>query len=300
MTLLEFDLDHAPVRFAPESGPAAPPGRYRPLLVLALVLAAVAGAVLRTVSFGGPETPPAPVSAVLTLTDLALSPDPVVELRLQVTAVAGDVQVDRVRLIGGGAGDVSLPLETLVPAGRSTGFDLETALTCRDLGTPDLTGTVRVRDPASPLWREVPVVTAGELHGGNGACGLPATRDLPPGWPKPMTVDDVRVSGEVLAFTVGGLGGLDRVQGVSVDGTLLSQAPGTRPTGHIAVLRPQLDCRRLDTRPFVPTGVRVTLTGPSGLVTRYAALGPALAHWLRSTREQQCGDRSAVPAGGTG
>jgi hypothetical protein len=295
MTLLEFDLDHATARA--EGAPARPGGRRRPLLLLALVVAALGGALLRTVSFGSSEPPAAPVSAVLSLTDLALAPDPVIGLRLELTATAGDVQVDRLRLGGGGSGNVTLPLGTLLPSGRSSGFDLETPLLCKPLGNPDLTGTVRVRDPGAQLWREVPVVTAGLLHGPGGACGVAANQVLPPGWDAPLEVGAVRAVGPVLTFTVKGLGSLDRVQGVSVDGTILSPAAGNRATGEIAVLAPEPDCTRPDTRPFVPTGVRVLLTGPSGMVTRYAALGPVLAQWLRSARADRCDHRTA-PSGG--
>jgi hypothetical protein len=295
MTLLEFDLDHTAAR-APD-GPARRSGRHRPLLLLALVVAALTGAVLRTVSFGSSEPPASPVAAVLTLTDLALSPDPVLGLRLELTATSGEVQVDRLRLSGGGADGATLPLGTLLPAGRSSGFDLETPLLCKSLGNPDLTGTVLVRDPDAQLWREVPVVATGLLHGPGGACGVAANQALPPGWDAPLPVSAVRVKGPVLTFTVTGLGSLDRVQGVSVDGTVLSPTAGNRATGVIAVLAPEPDCTRPDTRPFVPTGVRVLLTGPSGMVTRYAALGPVLAQWLRSARADRC-PRSAALSGG--
>jgi hypothetical protein len=294
----EFDLDQVPVQAAePDGGrPLLPGRRTRPLLMLALVLAALGGAVLRTVSSGGDEPPPLPVSARVSVTALALTPDPVVKLRLELSSPAGDLQVDRLRLVDGGTGVATVSLTALVPAGRTAGFDLDLPLVCRPLGTGDLTGTVRVRDPGARLWREVPVVATGTLHGGDGACGQPATQQLPPGWQNPLQVQDVTVTGDRLEFTVTGLGGLDRVQGISIDGTLLSPAPGTRPTGQLAVLAPQPDCSRPDRQSLLPTGVRVTLIGPAGLITRYAALGPTLAHWLRDTREQRCGGRSAAPA----
>lgn len=285
MTLLEFDLDPAPAP-ATAAGPERGSGRLRPLLLLALVLAAVAGAVLRTVPFGDTDPPAPPVSAVLTAQGLALTPDPVLALRLVVSSPAADLQLDRLTLTGGGT-DVVLALGTLLPAGRPQGFDLEVPLRCAPGAVRDLAGTLRARPADATVWQQVAVQATGPLRGSGGGCGV-AAQALPVGWDRPLPVDDVAVDGDLLTFTVGGLGALDRVLGVSVDGTLLSPAAGTRPTGRIAVLRPQPDCSRPDTRPVLPTGAQVLLDGPSGQVTRYAALGPVLAQWWRAGRARAC------------
>ena len=292
MTLLEFDLDHAPARpGAPAPGPA---GRRLPLLLGALVVAAVAGAVLRTVSFGHAEPPAAPVVAVLSADGLTLAPDPTLSLRLEVAAEAGDIEVQRVDLRGGGSGDVSIRLGAQIRSGRSAGFDLETTLVCRPLGNPDLTGTVRVLDVGAELARDVPLVTTGALHGDGGGCGLTAA-GLPTGWPDPVPVSDVRVVGEVLALRLDDLGA-GRVQGVSVEGTVLSPAPGARPDDELALLPPTLDCRP-DTRPALATGLQLLVAAPDGLSTRYAPVGPELARWLRSARAGQCDRRSGTGGG---
>ena len=303
MTLLEFDLDELARRGPgrrgsglPGSGlpgdpsrPAPRSGRGVAILAGALVLAAIGGAVLRSVSSGAGPVPAAPVTARLTVQGLALAPDPMMALRLELSAPAAGVEVDRIDLNGGGVDRVSLPLDASLASAGSLGFDLAAPLRCSGLGEPDLTGTVRLRDQAAAGWREVSVVVAGALNADGGGCAL-TRAGLPDGWQAPVRVDGVQVQQGSLVITVAELGAGRTVAGVFADGTLLSRAPGTGPVGRLALQPPVSDCRAQASRPAVPTGLRLLVSGrPEGLVSRYAAVGPALAGWLRSSYTAQCG-----------
>jgi hypothetical protein len=288
MTVLEFDLDQS-VRSGVAARSMFRSARTVALLVGVLAVAAVAGGLVRSLSSTSLPVRTAPVAARLTALDVTLTPDPRVLMRLEVSSPAAGVELDRIDLSGGGLDGRSLRLDRTLQAGEPGGVDLEAPLTCRAFDDPDLTATVRARETGTSRWRQVPVTVAGALHGHAGGCALARGR-LPSGWPAPARGATALIDHGVLLVELGDLGAGRRVLAASADGTLLSDAPGDRPAGELALLPPVVDCRAQAGQQTLPAGIRLLVNGgPEGLIGRYAPIGPILSAWLRSAYVAHCG-----------
>ena len=189
-------------------------------------------------------------------------------------------------------GTVLQPLPLTVPAGSTAVAALRLPLRCSGTAGTNGTGTdpgldlrVRLADATAP----VAVVPVGVLADADGACAaLRATR--PTGADTPVTVRRSTFTATSVRLVVEGLPATARVVAVRADGVPVplsdatGDAAGTGDAARTIVLAAPAPGCTAGALGVVPTGLQLEVEDGGSRSTRYAAVGPALARWLLTTR----------------
>jgi hypothetical protein len=270
----ELDLDVAPVDPRPR-------GHWRAALALFLVavlVGAASGAVLRTLTAGTP--PPALPQAELGFVEGHLDGGTIATLRLTIrNGSPVPVAIDRFEAAGIRTDRVTVPVRRTVPGRGTTAMLLPVNVDCtRTLVFSALEARVILGDGTA-----VPAVTARRLAAAGGLCRQ-LRGELPEGWWDPWSGVTHRMVGDNLELTLPPVDPGVGLAGVWVGDTLLATVPprvvlvGNRYPPF--QLMPPDHCV-LGDGARMPTGVRILLAGGTrGLRTRYVVIGPDLARWL--------------------
>ena len=268
----ELDLD-APPATVPRGrrwrGPAV-------ALVAALLVSAGVGATLRTLTADPP--PPALPQAELAFVEAHLDGNTVATLGVTVhNAGTAPVTVTSFEAEGIRPGRLSQPLDVTVQPEGTTSVRISVTADCRrSLDASPLHARLHMTDGTT-----VTAVPSRELASAGGLCRQ-VRAALPDGWWDPWTGVSVELDGDDLRLTLPRLDPGASLAGVWVGKTLLAYAAAPEPAGGTyrpITLVPPEGCI-LDTESRLPTGLRILLTGRSGLRDRYVVVGPSLARWL--------------------
>jgi hypothetical protein len=308
---------------------ADPPGvvvRRREPVRLAVVTAAVVvgalgGAALASLSRPSLPPAPSPTVAVITLDTVVLDPVPSAVLALRVDNLGQARQLVRdVHVSGGDVADAVVAVGQELPAGGGVDARVVVPLRCdvtpapgadrisamvriaaADAGggvVPGAGGSATSHQPATGTV-DVRAVGVGRAAQLGGMCAA-ADAVLPGGWRSPAHVAAQRLDGDELDLAVTGLpADATRIVWIDADGILLPQSrldPGIRAgTARLRVPPPAPGCRDTGVRPVVPTGLQLHLEGPGGLRSAYAPVGAVVAQWLMDAYGRSCPELPAGP-----
>jgi hypothetical protein len=244
--------------------------------VAALLVSGAVGATLRTLTAAAP--PPALPQAALTFVEAHLDGDTMATLGVTVhNAGQAPVTVASFEADGVRPGHLSHALGVTVPPEGTTTMRVTVVADCRrSIDVSPLRTQIRLADGTS-----VTAVPSHELKSAGGLCRR-VRAELPDGWWDPWLGVTVEPDGENMRLTLPALDPGASLAGVWVGKTLLGYKTPPEPVGNTyrpLTLLPPSQCLLAD-EPRLPTGLRILLTGRSGLRDRYVVVGPSLARWL--------------------